>query len=116
VGVVVRRRYRVWDGVVGTYIAVEPHSVLQEGVRRVLDTGRHGSGRESSLLDIAVVVLRVLVQDQATDLVHGEIAARPDLGHIERVETELERVSLFGLHDLYLGCPFDLLSVLNGLP
>jgi hypothetical protein len=68
------------------------------------------------LLDVAVVVLWVLVQDQTTDLVHREVAARPDLGHVEGVETELERVSLFGLHDLYLGCPLDLLSVLNGLP
>jgi hypothetical protein len=63
-----------------------------------------------------VVVLRVLVQDQATELVHGEVTTRPDLGDVEGIEAELQWVGLFGLHDLYLGCPFDLFAVLDGLP
>jgi hypothetical protein len=103
-------------GVDATYITVEPHSVLEKRIGRVFDTGRHGTGREGGLLDIAVVVLRVLVQDQTTDLVHGKVATRPNLGYVEGVEAELERVGLFGLHDLHLSCPLNLLSVLNCLP
>jgi hypothetical protein len=99
-----------------TYVAVEPHAVLEKRVWGVLDTRDHGARRESRLLDVTVVVLRVLVQDQATDLVHGEITTRPDLGDIEGIEAKLQWVSLFRLHDLHLSCPFDLLSVLNGLP
>jgi hypothetical protein len=98
------------------YVAVEPHAVLEEWVGRVFDTRRHGAGREGGLLDIAVVVLWILVQDQTTELVHWEVATRPDLGDIEGVEAQLQWVGLFGLHDLYFGCPFDLFSVLDSLP
>lgn len=97
----------------GAYVAVEPHAVLEKRVGRVFDTRNHGARREGRLFDITVVVLWVLVQDQTTDLVHGEVTTRPDLGDIEGVEAELQWVGLFRLHDLYLGCPFDLLSVLN---
>lgn len=99
-----------------THVAVEPHAVLKKRVWGILDTRDHGARREGCLLDVAVVVLRVLVQDQTTNLVHGEIATGPDLGDIEGIEAELQWVSLLRLHDLHLGCPFNLLSVLDGLP
>jgi hypothetical protein len=99
-----------------TYVAVEPHAVLEKWVWGVLDTRDHRSRRESRLLDITVVVLWVLVQDQTADLMHGEITTRPDLGDIEGIKAKLQWVSLLRLHDLHLGCPLNLLSVLNGLP
>lgn len=63
-----------------------------------------------------MVVLWVLIQNQAANVVHWEVATRPDFGDIEGVETQLLWVGLFGLHDLHLGCPLDLLSILDGLP
>ena len=98
------------------YVAVEPHAVLEKRVGRVLDTWRHRARREGRLLDVAVVVLRVLVQNQTTEFVHREVATRPNLGDIEGIEAELQWVGLLGLHDLYLGCPFNLISVLDSLP
>lgn len=90
--------------------------MLEKWVWGILDTRDHGARREGCLLDVTVVVLWVLVQDQTTDLMHGEVTTRPDLGDIEGIEAELQRVSLLRLHDLHFGCPFNLLSVLNGLP
>ena len=44
-------------------VAVEPAAVLQEGVRGVFDAGDHGAWGEGGLLDVAVVVFGVLVED-----------------------------------------------------
>jgi hypothetical protein len=68
------------------------------------------------LLDVAVVVLRVLVEDEAADVVHGELAAGPDLGDVEGVEAEFVWVCFFGLHDLDFGGPFDFLAGFDGFP
>lgn len=68
------------------------------------------------MFDVAVVVLGVLVEDEAPDIMHGEIAAWPHFGHVERVETEFQRIGLFGLHDLHLGRPLNLLPVFDGFP
>jgi len=97
-------------------IAVEEHAELQQRVGRVLNTRNHGAWREGGLFDIAVVVLRVLVEHQAAELVHGELITRPDLRNIEGIEAELCRVGVFGLHDLYLSGPFLLFTTLHGLP
>ena len=97
-------------------VAVEEHAELQERVGGVLDTRDHGAGREGGLLDVAVVVLGVLVEDQAAELLHGEEVAGPDLGDVEGVETELLGVGVLGLHHLHVGGPLDLLAVLDGVP
>lgn len=99
-----------------TYVAVEPHSVLQERVWGIFNTRRHGARRESGLLDITVIVFWVLVQDQAANVMHWELATRPNLGNIERIEAQLLWVCFLGLHDLDLGRPLDLLSALDSVP
>lgn len=116
-------------------IAVEEHAELQKRVRAVLNTGYHGARREGSLLDVAMEVLWVLVQDQAAELVHlyrlsaigpytllletcayWKLRTGPDFRDIERVKAQLFWVRLIGLHDLHLGRPLNLFSTLNGLP
>ena len=61
-------------------------------------------------------ILGVLVQDEATKFLHGELRPGPDLGDIEGVEAEFVRISIFGLHNLDLGSPLDLLSSLDCFP
>lgn len=48
-----------------------------------------------------------------TVFLHGKLASRPDLGHIEGVETKLGWVGLLWLHDLNVGCPLWVCTVLN---
>lgn len=69
---------------------------LEKSVRGVLDAGRHGAWGEGSLLDVSVVVLGVLVDDEATDFLHGETGARPDLRDVEGVEAKLGGIGLGG--------------------
>jgi hypothetical protein len=94
-------------------ITVEKHAELEKSVGAVLDTWNHGSGRECRLLDIAVVVLGVLVQDNLSELLERELLARPDLGYIEGVKSKLSWVSLFGLHRLNVCGPLRVLLCLN---
>lgn len=94
-------------------IAVEEHAELEEGVGRVFDAGDHAAGRESGLFDVAVEVLRVLVEHQAAEFLHGELLARPDLCHVEGIEAELVWVGILGLHHLDVRSPYNLLSVFN---
>ena len=61
-------------------------------------------------------ILGVLVQDKATKFLHGKLKPGPDLGDIEGVEAEFVRISIFGLHNLDLSSPLDLLSSLNRFP
>jgi hypothetical protein len=61
-------------------------------------------------------VLGVFVQDKTTKFLHRKLRPRPDLGNIEGVEAEFVRISIFGLHNLDLSCPLDLLSSLNCFP
>lgn len=97
-------------------VAVEEHAELEEWVRRVFNTGDHGAGGKGGLLDVAVVVFWVLVQDEFAEVVHGELAAGPDLGHVEGVEAEFLRVCVFGLHDLDFGGPLELLAFFDAVP
>lgn len=97
-------------------IAVEEHAELEKGIRRVFDTRNHAAGRESRLLDVSVEVLGVLIKNEATKLLHGELISGPNLGDVEGIEAEFIGVSLLRLHDLNLGRPFDLLATLNGFP
>ena len=94
-------------------IAVEEHAELEKRVGAVLDTWDHGTGRERCLLDITVVVLRVLVQDNLSELLERELLARPDLGDIKGVESELSWVGLFRLHCLDVCSPLRVLLGLN---
>lgn len=60
-------------------------------------------------------VLRVLVQYQATKLLHRELRSRPHLCDVEGVETKLLWIRVLGLHDLHVGPPADLFAVLDCL-
>ena len=51
-------------------IAVEEHAELEERVWTVLDTWHHAAGRKGGLFDIAMEILRVLIEDEATEFVH----------------------------------------------
>lgn len=51
-------------------IAVEEHAELEECVGGVLDTWDHTAGGKGGLFYITVIVLRVLVEHQAAELVH----------------------------------------------
>ena len=97
-------------------VSIEKHAELEQWVWAFLDTGHHATGRECSLLDIAMEVLGVLVQDQFAELMHGELTARPDFGNIEGIEAELVGVGLFRLHYLDICFPCDFFAFLNGLP
>jgi len=94
-------------------ITVEEHAELEKSVRAVLDTWDHGTGRERCLLDITVVVLRVLVQDDLSELLERELLARPDLGDIKGVESELGWVGFLRLHCLDVCSPFRVLLSLD---
>lgn len=63
-----------------------------------------------------MVVLGVLVQHKLAKVVHWELISGPDLGDVERIESERFWVGVFRLHDLHLGRPLDLAAVLDDLP
>jgi hypothetical protein len=67
-------------------VPVEECTPLEERVRRQLDAGNERPGRERSLLDVTVIILRVAVEHQLADGTHRELRAGPDLGHVEGVE------------------------------
>jgi len=50
-------------------VAVEEHAELEERVGTVFDAGDHAARGEGGLLDVAVEVLRVLVQDEFAEFV-----------------------------------------------
>jgi hypothetical protein len=58
-----------------------------------------------------VVILRVPVEDELTDLLHREFSPRPDLGDIERVERSSG--GLLGLHDLDKELPSSIATLLD---
>ena len=51
-------------------IAIEEHAELEERVRRVLDTRDHAARGKGGLFYITVIVLRILVEHKAAELVH----------------------------------------------
>ncbi len=53
------------------------------------DSSTPGTWREGSLLNVAMEVLWVLVEHVAAIVMHWELLSWPDLGDIERVETQL---------------------------
>lgn len=69
---------------------------LRIGAR--LNTRDQVRGRESDLLDLGKVVLRVLVQNNLANRAKGELPVRPNLGKIEDVVSEL--LSLLRRHGL----------------
>jgi len=94
-------------------ITVKEHAELEKSIWAVLNTWNHCSRRERGLLDVTMVVLRVLVQDNLSELLERELLARPDLGHIEGVESKLSWVGLFGLHCLDVCSPLRILLGLD---
>ena len=50
------------------------------------------------------------------DDTNRELISRPNFGDIERIKAELLEVCLLGLHDLDLGGPLWLFSVLDAFP
>lgn len=84
-----------WDlGVVGTQsvsvgVWVREQSRLQHRVGRGLLVWHSVGRRESSLLNLSEVVLRVLVQSQLTKSSHWVVLVWPDLGQVEDREWSL---------------------------
>jgi hypothetical protein len=68
------------------------------------------------LLNVAVKVLGILVQDETTKFLHGKLRAGPDFGNIERIEAKLLGIGVLWFHDLDHGGPLDFLASLDGLP
>lgn len=62
-----------------------------------------------------MVVFWVLVQNQATEFLHGKLRPWPDFCDIEGIEAKLVWISIFGLHDLNLRSPLNFLAPLNRL-
>ena len=73
-------------------IRVREESALKHFVKRGLHTRNEMSRRESSLLSVLEVVLRVSVEDQFTNGHERVVRVRPDLGHIENVPSVLETI------------------------
>lgn len=82
-----------------------------------------------------MVILRVLVENKTAELLHlwiqsalspekwekgsphyREVLPGPDFGHVEGVKAQLVWIGIFGVHDLHVGFPHDLLSILNSVP
>ena len=97
-------------------ITVEEHAKLEQRVRAILDARYHASRGECRLLDVAMVVLWVLVEDKIPEFVHGELVPWPDFGYIKGIKAELVCIGFFGLHDLDIGFPGEFFTFLDGFP
>jgi hypothetical protein len=51
-------------------ITIKEHPKLEELIWAVLNAGNHAPGRESRLLNIAMIILRILVQDKFSKFLH----------------------------------------------
>ena len=51
-------------------VAVEEHAELEKRVRRVLNTGDQAARGECGLFYVTVIILRILVEHKAAELVH----------------------------------------------
>lgn len=86
---------------------------LEDGVGRGLNAWNHVRGRESGLLDLSEVVLRVFVEGEAAETAQGHFGLRPDLGQVEDAPAEL--FGLLGAEDLHIACPRGVLAALDGV-
>jgi hypothetical protein len=84
-------------------VRVGEESGLEDGIRRGLDVGDEMRRRESSLLNLGEVVLRVLVEDELSDRAERELGVWPDLGEIKNVVPEF--LSLLWCHSLHVNSP-----------
>lgn len=57
------------------------------------------------MVDVAVVVVGVFVENNLAEFLEGELGARPDLGHVKGVERAL--FGLDGGHGLVVGGPWE---------
>lgn len=55
-------------------------------------------------------------QHKLAELVHWELLARPDLGHVEGIEAKLVSIGFLRIHDLDVSLPCNLFSTLDGIP
>ena len=69
-GAVGRHLVQVDADAVVLRVAVEEHAELEQRVGRVFDSRDHGAWGKGGLLNVAVVVFRVFVEDQAAEVVH----------------------------------------------
>jgi hypothetical protein len=84
-------------------VRVGKESGLEDGIRRGLDVRDEMRRRESSLLNLGEVVLRVLVEDELSERAEWELGVWPDLGEIKNVVAEF--LSLIWCHSLHINCP-----------
>ena len=49
-------------------------------------------------------------------MTNRELRPGPDFGNIKWIKPKDIRICFFGLHDLYICCPFDLLTILHSFP
>lgn len=93
-------------------IGVGEKTRLQNRVSRGLDTGDGVGGRESSLLDVSKVIVRVTVKNKTTKATKRELGLGPGLGQVEDAEVLL--AGLLGAHHLDVAGPRGELAALNG--
>ena len=94
-------------------VAVGEQTALEHLVRRETDTGHHVGRRESGLLDLGEVVVRVTVQLEEAHFDQRVVAVGPDLGQVERVVAIGGRF-LLG-HDLHVHLPAREVAFLDAL-
>lgn len=96
---------------VGVWIREE--TGLEDRVGGWLDVRDKMGRRESDLLDLCKVILRVLVENELADGAQWEFRMRPDLGEIQDIVAEF--LSLFGSHGLDEYGPGREFTRLNGI-
>uniref|UniRef100_A0A182JAW5 Uncharacterized protein n=1 Tax=Anopheles atroparvus TaxID=41427 RepID=A0A182JAW5_ANOAO len=84
-------------------VSVREQARLQHLVRRRFDAGHQVGRRERGLLHLGEVVARVAIEHHAADGDQRELALRPHLGQIERIERHL--LGLLERHHLELERP-----------
>jgi len=94
-------------------IRVREQTRLKYRVRGRFDTRNSVRRRESGLLDLGEVVLRILIKDELADGLEWIIFVGPDLGKIENVVSEF--LSLLGRHGLDVDGPAGFLATVDCL-
>ena len=99
---------------VALLIRVGEDAALQHLVRGEAHARNQVGRVQSNLLDLVVVVLRVTVELEVTDLDARVVLLGPDLGQVEGVEAVV--FCLIHRHDLHVDVPLREVAALDGVP
>jgi hypothetical protein len=95
-------------------VGVREQAALQQRVVAEVDARHHMAGVEGHLFGLGEEVVRVAVEHQPADLLHGHHLFGNELGGVEQVEAQ--RVFLVLRNHLHAQFPFGKVAVLDGLP